>query len=603
MDFRFRIKNFFHYFNYFYQYLRYRIFIAIFLSLLVGLLDSVGIALFIPLFKMISSEENTGDPVNTESSSDFISSFIVDNLGVAPSLFNFFLLIFTFFILKGIAKYFEAYMRILYQQSFMRKIRVSNIDLFGNSSFNAFLRADTGRIQNTFSGEVQRVNSAYKFYLKTVQMGALVFVYIILALGADWKFTLLVIFGASFLNLIFRRLYKQTKFFSRQYTLESHKFQNLLVQTVHFFQYLKATGLTEIYNQKLKKNILKVEAVQQKLGKVDSLLAGLREPLTILVIFGAIFVNIYVFNENLGNILLSLILLYRGITFFIGVQEQWNSFLSTSGSLDNMKIFTSELKKNKEQNGNQIFSSFANSLVLRNLSFGFHMKEPILQDINLTIYKNETIAIVGESGAGKSTLMNILAGLVRPVSGEYKIDNLNINELNLNSFRSRIGYILQDAVIFNDTVFNNITFWAPKTDKNFRRFRWAAEKAEILQFIKDLPQHEETVLGSNGINISGGQKQRLSIARELYKDVDFLFMDEATSALDGETEAAVQQNIKNLKGEYTIIIIAHRLATVRDADRIVLMDSGKLSAQGSFQQLYHNSEEFRAMVALQNLSN
>ncbi|MDT0689830.1 ABC transporter ATP-binding protein [Salegentibacter sp. F188] len=581
--------------------MKFRIFIAISLSLLVGLLDGIGIALFIPLFKMISSEGNVINNIDGGSDSEFVSSVIVDTLGITPSLGSLFFLIFIFFSLKGVAKYFEAYMRIIYQQFFMRKIRISNIELFGNFSFNAFLKADTGRIQNTFSGEVQRVNGAYKFYIKTIQTGALVIVYIFLALAADWKFTLLVIVGSFFLNFIFRRLYKRTKFFSRQFTSESHIFQNLLVQTVHFFQYLKATGLMSLYNLKLKKNILKVESVQKKMGMIDSILVGLREPLTILVIFAAIFINIYLFNEDLGNILLSLLLLYRGITFFISMQEQWNSFLSASGSLDNMRIFTAELKTNKEQSGNKVIESFSNSLTLRNLSFGFNLKEPILKNINLKIHKNETVAIVGESGAGKSTLMNILSGLIKPIKGDYEIDGININEVHLSSFRHRIGYIVQDVAIFNDTIYNNITFWAPKTEENLKKFRLAAEKAAVLNFIMDLPQQEESVLGSNGINISGGQKQRLSIARELYKDIDFLFMDEATSALDGETEAVVQQNIKDLKGEYTIIIIAHRLATVRDADRIFLMDSGNILAHGSFQELYRNSEEFRAMVALQNL--
>ena len=594
------VKYFFSYFSFFYKYLNYRIFIAIALSLLVGILDGIGITLFIPLFQLISggADENTLD--STAPQNDVVTSFLVDTLAIQPTLLNIFFLIFFFFSLKGIAKFFETYVRIIYQQYFMRKIRISNIYLFSKFDFLHFLKADTGRIQNTFSAEVHRVNMAYKYYLKSVQTAALVVVYVSLALSSDWKFTFLVLFGSFFLNLLFRFFYKRTKYYSRRFTQKAHRFQNLLIQKVQLFQYLKATGLNDIYAGKLKENIIEVESVQKKQGVIDSILAGLREPLVIFVIFLAIFINIYWFGEVLGTILLSLLLLYRAITFFISMQEQWNSFLTVSGSLENMALFTAELEKGQEENGNICFSGFKYQLQFNNMYFGFD-ENLILKDINLQIEKNETVAIVGESGAGKSTLMNIMCGLLKPTGGVYKIDDYNITDLELKSFKRKIGYIVQDAAVFNDSIYNNVTFWAPKTEDNYQRFLKAVEQAAIADFVKELPNKEETVLGSNGINISGGQKQRLSIARELFKEVDILFMDEATSALDGETEAAVQQNIQQLHGQYTIIIIAHRLSTVKNADRIILMQEGQIVSTGKFEELYEKSSIFKEMVELQNL--
>ncbi|MDT0644587.1 ABC transporter ATP-binding protein [Zunongwangia sp. F363] len=595
------INYFFKYFSFFYKYLNYRIFIAIALSLMVGVLDGIGIAFFIPLFQLISTGGGADALGNTAGESDVVTNFFLDILQIQPTLLNIFFLIFLFFSLKGIAKFFETYVRIIYQQYFMRKIRISNINLFSKFNFEQFLKADTGRIQNTFSAEVQRVNVAYKHYLKSIQTGALVFVYVSLALSSDWKFTFLVLFGSFFLNILFRFFYKRTKYYSRRYTQKAHRFQNLLIQKVHLFQYLKATGLNDTYAGKLKENIIEVEAVQKRQGVIDSIIAGLREPLVIFVIFLAIFINIYVFEETLGTILLSLLLLYRAITFFIGTQEQWNSFLTVSGSLDNMALFTAELEKGQEDNGSIHFSGLRQGLELNNMTFGFDVKIPIFTNINLKIAKNETVAIVGESGAGKSTLLNILCGLIKPGDGSYKIDDYNIKDLDLNSFKKRIGYIVQDAAVFNDSIYNNVTFWAPKTEENFRRFLKAVKQAAIADFIMGLPAKEDAVLGANGINISGGQKQRLAIARELFKEVDILFMDEATSALDGETEAAVQQNIQQLHGQCTIIIIAHRLSTVKNADRIILMQEGQIVSTGKFEELYEKSSIFKEMVELQNL--
>ncbi|MBK6732480.1 MAG: ATP-binding cassette domain-containing protein [Bacteroidetes bacterium] len=213
---------------------------------------------------------------------------------------------------------------------------------------------------------------------------------------------------------------------------------------------------------------------------------------------------------------------------------------------------------------------------MQEVVFSYGEKQ-ILKKINLEILKNETIAFVGESGSGKTTLISLIAGLLPPDSGEYLIDTIDVKKINIESFQNRIGYITQEPVIFDDTIYNNITLWAPITKENIKRFWIVAEQANIYSFVADQKDAELSRLGNNGINISGGQKQRISIARELYKDIDFLFMDEATSALDSETENLIQENIEKLRGKCTIIIIAHRLSTIRNADRVVVMKSEKLN--------------------------
>lgn len=570
--------------------------IALAVSLVVGVFDGIGLALFLPLIKLISSGN-----ISADDNSDFISHIIIDRLGITPNLINIFLLILLFFSLKGIAKFFETYLRVIYQQFFMRKIRINNIELLNDFDYQEFTEANSGKIQNTFSAEVNRVNTAYRFYFKAFQMGVLVLVYLILAMGIDWKFSLLVILGGISLSAVFKILYRRTKYFSKVYTEKAHVFQNLLIQNVHLFKYLKATGLNHNYAYKLKDNIGQMEEVQKKIGFTDAILGALREPLTILIVFGAIFLNNFLFNELLASVFLSLLLLYRAITFYIGMTEHWNLFLGFSGSLDNMKKFSQELKRGREFNGGENFENFKSALSLKNIYFKYKKSDShALKNIDLNIEKNETLAIVGESGSGKTTLMNLLSGLLKPSLGDYLIDNTSVQELDLLSFRKRLGYIVQDATIFNDTIFNNVTFWAPKTKENLDRFSKAVQEAAIADFISQQPGKEDCILGVNGINISGGQKQRLSIARELYKDVDFLFMDEATSALDAETEAAIQQNIGKLKGKYTILIIAHRLSTIKNADKIILMKDGEIKARGSFTELLESSPEFQEMIKHQN---
>src|SRR5690606_34824440 len=184
---KFFLTKYFTYFHYFYKHLKLRVFVSISLNLLIGIFDGVGLALFIPLFKVIT-EDGTTLPDSTDY--DFISDFILNEIGITPSILNLFLLIFTLFTIKGAAKFLESYVRVLYQQIFMRKIRFKILDLFNELNFSDFVRADKGRIENTFSGEVNRVNMAYVYYFRSLQYGMLVLIYSLLALGSDWKFTL-----------------------------------------------------------------------------------------------------------------------------------------------------------------------------------------------------------------------------------------------------------------------------------------------------------------------------------------------------------------------------------------------------------------------------
>lgn len=590
-----RLKSPFQFFNYFYKYLGYRILVFFSLGVFVGLFDGVGLALFIPLLKLVAKENSQ------EASGDgFISEFVIKFLGLNPTLLNILLLILLFFSLKGISKFLEGYLRVKYQQYFMRKIRISNIDLLNSFPFMNFAKTDAGRIQNTFSSEVARVNTAFRFYFKSAQYGTLVLVYVLLAFSADPIFSFIVAAGGFGTNFFFKILYKRTKFFSSKLTAQSHSFEGLLIQKVAFFKYLKTTGLNIGFGDKLKSNIVSLEKTQLRLGVIDSLLNAFREPLVIVVVIIAIYLQVNFFNKEIALILLSLLLLYRALTFFMAMQEQWNMFLGLSGSLENMENFTGELEKAKEKSGSAKFDYFNKYLILQNVAFNYD-SSTVLQNIDLKINKNETIAIVGESGSGKSTLMNIISGLLLPSSGQYFIDGKSVRDLELYSFRKRIGYIPQEAPVFNDNIYNNVTFWAEKTNENVAKFNTVIKKAAIYDFIQELPGKEETLLGNNGINLSGGQKQRITIARELFKDVDFLLMDEATSSLDGETEAVIQHNIMKLKGEYTIIIIAHRLATIKFADRIVLLNKGEIESEGSYEELLQSSDHFRKMVQLQNI--
>jgi ABC-type multidrug transport system fused ATPase/permease subunit len=591
------LKNNFQSFFYFYGYLRYRMLIVFIISLAVGILDGFGLAMFIPLLQMFDSHGEASK--ESLGKLQFLPELLLD-LGIPFTVVNVFLFILIFFPLKGIAKFFQTYIGVIYMQYFMRTVRITNIKIMNSFSFSKFVTADSGRIQNTFSGEVEKLNKAFSTYMKTLQYSILILVYLTLAFGSNFSFALMTGVGGAATNLLFKFLYKKSKILSRNITKENHLFQGLLIQHVAFFKYLKSSGLNIKFSDKLIKSIKKIENIQRRIGLISSILMGAREPLTILVVVIAIIIQVHYFGASIGSIILSLLLLYRALTFLMAMQSEWNQFISVSGSMENMLAFVRELKSGKEENGVGKINKFHNNISLNNISFKYG-DTSVLKNINLQIEKNETIALVGHSGSGKTTLMDILTGIIDPNEGQIKIDNINYSDLDKYSLRDRIGFVSQESPTFSDTVFNNITFWDEPNAYNIERFYDALKKASIYDYIMSLPNKELELIGNNGINLSGGQKQRLSIARELYKDVDLLFMDEATSALDGETEAVIQRNIEKLKGKVTIVMIAHRLSTVKNADRIILLNNGNIQASGSFEELMENSPEFQNMISLQGL--
>jgi subfamily B ATP-binding cassette protein MsbA len=423
----------------------------------------------------------------------------------------------------------------------------------------------------------------------------------IFAFFVNTQFAILITIGGILTNFLFRTIYVNTKKASGRLTSGSNKYQGLIIQYVANFKYLKATGSMKKFSNKLLDTINYIQRNNERIGRLNAIITATREPLLVLVVCAVIFLQVTVWGSMLATILVSLLFFYRALTALVVMQTYYNTFLAVSGSMENMARFEQELRGNLDRDGNVFVKNFSSEVVLQDVDF-YYAEKRILSNINLKIQKNQTIAFVGESGSGKTTLVNLLVGLMPLNNGDMYVDGINRKVLNVESYQQRIGYITQEPVIFNDTVFNNVTFWDEATEENKKKFESALKKAAIYDFVQGLPARENEMLGNSGINLSGGQRQRISIAREMYKDIDILVLDEATSALDSETEKAIQENIDSLKGTYTILIVAHRLSTIKEADCIVLLEGGQIIQKGTFAELYTSSEKFMRMVKLQEIS-
>lgn len=249
-------------------------------------------------------------------------------------------------------------------------------------------------------------------------------------------------------------------------------------------------------------------------------------------------------------------------------------------------------KYQKEKFGNKHLTKINGDFEFKNVTFKYDTKL-ILNDLNFKVNANETVAFVGKSGAGKTTIFNLLCKMYDNYDGTITMDGVNIKKLDKDTIRGNITIVSQNPYIFNMSIKDNLKL--VKNDLTEEEMVEACKLACLDEYISSLPNKYDTVVGEGGVNLSGGEKQRLAIARAFLQKTEIILFDEASSALDNETQAKIQQAIDNLQKDYTILMIAHRLSTIKNADRILLLDGGKIKAEGTHKELLKNSKLYKSL--------
>ncbi len=568
------------------------------MSLLSGLLDGIGLTMLLPLLE--SSEFKQG-----ASNLPYLLQKFFDILGLNPEFSVVLLVIAVTFIIKLIAKVAEGYVQSKIVSDLITIWRRDLVSSYRDISYSFYLQGSSGHFTNVLNTQVNQSAEFVRNYSSFLSKLITCVVYIILALWMSPGFSSVAL-GLGLLVLAsFRSIMRKTKAVSRALSIENSTVNRILIQIVHNFKYLRATARYELVQRKAENSIELLRQYRFRTGIYSTVTQSFQEPVPALIMISMIYYYVEIKGVSFAPLLVSLVLFYRTMNTVMIAQSIWQSALNDIGAIEILIREFSRINRNKDKGGATAAPiNISGPMHFENVSFSYGESQ-VLSGLSFCIHPNSMVALVGPSGSGKTTVVDLITKLLMPTHGEIKIDGTKLDEVSAEEWQKHIGYVTQDAMVFDDSISNNISMWAKarsSSDSIDTQIREAARMANCLDFIEALPDRFETQIGERGVRLSGGQRQRLAIARELYHRPNILILDEATSALDAESEAKIQESILSLKGKMTVVVIAHRLSTIKDVDWVIVLDSGKLVEQGTYKELSKAESRLREMLAAQGMA-
>ena len=554
------------YFKIFYSHIHYKIFILILLIFLAGIFESIGISIVIPLL----SFESEGPADNRYSQLIF---GLLNSVGVGVSLSSILLLLVMLFSLKGIFKFLQLVIASYITTNFLKDMRINFCRKCSEVRYDYFIEKSMGYFNDIISKETENAIGGLNQYIKILVSIAQVAIYVSFAFLINIELTIVVLILAAILFLFLRSLGPLLQKLSIAVSVTNIGIQSETIQKLNNFKYLKATNRFKPILDKISDKVEEERYYKFKHAIFRNIPSSVVEILSVITLAGLVWFYVGYKDKNIAEILVLLIFFNRALMQVLRFQSIWLSFSASIGGIYIINKADKEMGENREQHGTINGDDVREGIELKDVNFYYKDKQ-VLFKVNIAIPKNKAIGIVGPSGAGKTTLVNIITGLIVPKSGIISIDGTSYRDIDMLRFRDKIGYVTQEPVTFNDTIANNISFWdcSDKDPACRSRVEHAARMSNCSFFINECAEGLDTMVGEKGVCLSGGQRQRVAIAREMFKRPQIMIFDEATSSLDSESEMYVQKSIDNITGKVTLVVIAHRLSTVRNCDVIYVIE-------------------------------
>ena len=529
-----------------------------------GLLEGIGVNVLIPLFSLMAGASAEGGNFITKAIENSFSYLKID-FAVKYLL----ILIAVLFIVKAVLIFLGKYTQNLISTKYNERMR--------NVLFKETLEAEWRYLMNQkvgyFSTVLMIETQATARLLGTINAVVLavttILVYVVTASIISWQATLAT-FGFGIALIVGSKPFIDGARRAALENLQTVKAaMHFINETTLGAKSIKASLSAPYLEKRAAEYFKKISAFVLRKFVYKSILGSSIQPISVIFI-GIIFALLYKLpGFNIGSFVVLVYLIQRIFTYIHELDANVHSMNEDIPYLRSVLKYLEKTKLHKEKSDAYSPFVFNTALELRDVSFAFHEKHPLLTGINVRISKNETVGIIGPSGSGKTTMVDLILRLLEPKTGTILIDGKNIKDISLKEWRRNVSYVSQDIFMANDTILNNIAFYNPfVTEENIKE---AARQANIYDFIATLPNGFLTEVGERGLRLSAGQRQRIVIARELVRKPQILILDEATSALDNESERAIQTAIEHLRKDTTVVIVAHRLSTVFNCDTVFVL--------------------------------
>ncbi|PSQ75215.1 MAG: ABC transporter ATP-binding protein [Bacteroidetes bacterium QH_6_63_17] len=590
-----------HYLKIYRRYIGRRMYLVFGLTVAVALTQGFGITLLLPLLRA-SQSDGTEDMSWAEATLHELLTW----MGIADYLPGILAFIALVFVAKAGLQFLKGGDVGYLQSQLLKELKTRLFDAYSRMTYRYYIRQNAGHFINVINQQVNRFFSSFTGFTSFFSKIVTTLSYFAFAFAVAWRFALMA-FGVGIgLLFLFKYLNAYVRRLSRERSAEMSTLNKLLVQSLQAFKYIVGTNQTAHLRSGVVNSVDRLTGYILRQRIAGSFTSAIKEPVSVLLIVGLIALQVMVFDGAIAPIFVALLLFHRGMQSMMAIQSSWQGTMNQIGAVEMVTDEFDAVYEHEELDGRTEVGTLSQGIEFEDVCFAYKAEDgDVLHDVNISVPVNQTVALVGESGAGKSTLVDMMTLMLRPRTGTIRIDGVPHGEIDLASWRDQIGYVSQETVVFDDTVANNISLWQGDVEEDpalRERVIHAAERAHADHFIRDLPNGYQTVVGDRGVRLSGGQRQRLFVARELFKQPNLLLLDEATSDLDTASEQHIQNSIDALKGEVTVVIIAHPLSTVKNADRVYVLDEGRVIEQGTYHELRSRENgEFREMVEMQSL--
>jgi ATP-binding cassette, subfamily B, bacterial MsbA len=573
----------------------------------VGLLDAFRLLLVAPIFDNVLHPG--GPPKGITMLSALDTRFHIDLQRFVPSHFHndWNVVAFAFVgatLLKGVCDYAGTYLANYAGFGMITDLRNDLYEAILRRSISFFQKHATGTLLSALINDIERVQYAMASVLSDFlqQVFTLLFTIGVVILVGGKLAWILLIFVPVVAGSI-RKIGRGVRQTTRKGQDKLAEIQNILHETITGNRIVKAFNMEfwellrfrQAARRLFRANLSSVRAQAISSPLMDFIGAV---AIALLLLVGRSAIRSQTMTE--GTFFAFIVALFKLYDPVRRSAVYYNSFQQAMGASSAIFDFMEDQDEVVEKKHAHVLKGFNEAIRLENVGFAYSTGEAekdVLHEINLDIRHGEVIALVGPSGAGKSTLVNLIPRFFDVTSGRVLLDGHDLRDVSLRSLREQIGKVTQETILFNDTVRNNIAYGQP--DVPLSRVIEAAKAALAHDFILRMPEGYDTVIGEKGFRLSGGERQRLAIARAILKDAPVLILDEATSALDNESESLVQVALSNLMTGRTVVVIAHRLSTVRKATRIAVLEDGRITAIGSHEELLQISPTYQKLYRLQ----